>query len=288
MNRDITLVGRVGRGLLLVDGTVLNARRGAGERGDGPGHGPGPFVPEGGPYGAGRDGHARRRVWSVAVRRERWLRDVRVRERRPGQVHASCGDAAVCPLPPGDCGGCHSGRAGRREARVQDGAEHPRLRRGSRSVAPPVSRVAAYTPELPGEYPYVTGRRLDPYNQNVLKGDLADQGQSLFLILSATSETPIEYRTLPTPSGVSTEEPGRGTFFGACEQMAVLPERHLQRRAVSRRRGVSAEGLGDSRHARFQRELRRRSRAQRAQRLSRGGHATAAARISRSRKRSAR
>ncbi len=42
-------------------------------------------------------------------------------------------------------------------------------------------------------------------------------------MLSAISETPFEYRTLPTPSGVSTENPGSETFFGASEQFAVLP-----------------------------------------------------------------
>ncbi len=80
-----------------------------------------------------------------------------------------------------------------------------------------------YPTDLPGEYPYVPGRGLDPYDQNVLKGDLPIRGQSLFFVLSAISETPFEYRTLPTPSGVSTENPGSETFFGASEQFAVLP-----------------------------------------------------------------
>jgi hypothetical protein len=80
-----------------------------------------------------------------------------------------------------------------------------------------------YPPDLPGEYPYVPGRGFDPYDQNVLKGDLPIRGQSLFLVLSAVSETPFEFRTLPTPSGVSTEDPGSEEFFGASEQYAVLP-----------------------------------------------------------------
>jgi hypothetical protein len=80
-----------------------------------------------------------------------------------------------------------------------------------------------YAPELPGEYPYVRGRGLNPYSQSVLKGDLPIKGQSLFLVLSATSETPVEFRTLPTPSGVSTEDPGSESFFGASKQWAVLP-----------------------------------------------------------------
>ncbi|HJR61909.1 MAG TPA: carboxypeptidase-like regulatory domain-containing protein [Vicinamibacterales bacterium] len=80
-----------------------------------------------------------------------------------------------------------------------------------------------YPPEQPGEYPYVRGRGLDPYDQNVLKGDLPIAGQNLFLVLTATSETPVEFRTLPTPSGVSAERPGSEEFFGGYEQLAVLP-----------------------------------------------------------------
>jgi hypothetical protein len=80
-----------------------------------------------------------------------------------------------------------------------------------------------YAPELPGEYPYVKGRGLDPYDQNVLKGDLPISGQSLFLVLSAVSETPLEFRTLPTPSGVSTEDPGSDEVFGGSHQFALLP-----------------------------------------------------------------
>src|SRR5215213_5688333 len=75
-----------------------------------------------------------------------------------------------------------------------------------------------YAPDYPGEYPYVQGRGLDPYDQNVLKGDLPIAGQNIFLVLGLTSETPVEFRTLPTPSGVSAEEPGSEEFFGGYEQ----------------------------------------------------------------------
>src|SRR6185436_16298162 len=61
-----------------------------------------------------------------------------------------------------------------------------------------------YPPELQGDYPYVSGRKLDPYNQNVLKGDFPAIGQDIFVVLTAVSETPFEARRLPTPSGVST------------------------------------------------------------------------------------
>ncbi len=80
-----------------------------------------------------------------------------------------------------------------------------------------------YPANMGGEYPYVKGRGLDPYDQNVLKGDLPIAGQSVFFVLTATSETPFEYRRLPTPSGVSTEDPGSERFFGGFEQYAALP-----------------------------------------------------------------
>ena len=80
-----------------------------------------------------------------------------------------------------------------------------------------------YAPDYPGEYPYVRGRGLDPYDQNVLKGDLPIIGQDIFFILTAISETPLEFRALPTPSGVSAEDPGSEEFFGENRQYAVLP-----------------------------------------------------------------
>ncbi len=80
-----------------------------------------------------------------------------------------------------------------------------------------------YPRELEGEYPYVEGRLIDSYNRNVLKGDDPVIGQDVFFVLTAVSETPFEYRRLPTPAGVSTQRPGSETFFGEGEQYAVLP-----------------------------------------------------------------
>ena len=80
-----------------------------------------------------------------------------------------------------------------------------------------------YAPDHPGEYPYVKGRGLDPYDQNVLKGDLPVIGQDIFLVLTAISETPLEYRAVPTPTGVSTEDVGSDAFFGGNRQFAALP-----------------------------------------------------------------
>jgi hypothetical protein len=80
-----------------------------------------------------------------------------------------------------------------------------------------------YAPELPGEQPFVRRATLKPYRQSTLKGDLPIKGQSLFLTLAGIAEVPLEYRKLPTPSGVSTEEPGSEAFFGKPEQLAFLP-----------------------------------------------------------------
>ncbi len=74
-----------------------------------------------------------------------------------------------------------------------------------------------------GEYPYVTNRGFDPYDQNVLKGDLPVMGDDIFMVLTAISETPVEYRVLPTPSGVSAEAPGSEEFFGDGSQYTLLP-----------------------------------------------------------------
>ena len=56
--------------------------------------------------------------------------------------------------------------------------------------------------------------RLDPYNQNVLKGDLPIRGNDTFLVLSGIADSLVESRTLPTPSGVSADRPGSVQFFG--------------------------------------------------------------------------
>lgn len=60
----------------------------------------------------------------------------------------------------------------------------------------------------------VRGSRWDPYNQNRWKGDFPIRGNDLFLNLTAVSDTLAEGRTVPTPSGVSTDRPGSIEFFG--------------------------------------------------------------------------
>ncbi len=67
--------------------------------------------------------------------------------------------------------------------------------------------------------PYVEGRWWDPYTQNVLKGDYPIWGQYTFFSLTAISDTLIEARKLPTPSGVPAARAGSSPFFGEGEQL---------------------------------------------------------------------
>jgi hypothetical protein len=71
------------------------------------------------------------------------------------------------------------------------------------------------------DIPFTKGRWWDPYNQNVLKGDYPIKGDNLFMVLSATSTTTVEQRRAPTPSDVSSDEPGSAEFFGQPEQLAA-------------------------------------------------------------------
>jgi len=56
--------------------------------------------------------------------------------------------------------------------------------------------------------------RLDPYNKNVLKGDFPIRGNDTFFVLTGISDSLVEARALPTPSGVSADRPGSVQFFG--------------------------------------------------------------------------
>jgi hypothetical protein len=70
-----------------------------------------------------------------------------------------------------------------------------------------------------GEHPYVKGSRWDPFNRNKLKGDVPIIGKQTFLILTATSDTFLDGRRLPTPTDVSSARPGSSDFFGKGNQL---------------------------------------------------------------------
>lgn len=62
------------------------------------------------------------------------------------------------------------------------------------------------------------GATLDPYNQNLLKGDLPIFGKDYFLVLTGISDSLVESRTVPTPSNPSAGRPQSFTFFGENDQ----------------------------------------------------------------------
>lgn len=64
------------------------------------------------------------------------------------------------------------------------------------------------------EVPYVSGHAFDPFDRNKLKGDEPIIGNRTFLDITVTSDTFVDGRRLPTPSGVSAASPGEYQFFG--------------------------------------------------------------------------
>jgi len=105
----------------------------------------------------------------------------------------------------------------------------------SRDTLPPVADVYNAVPnrwalEQPdyrrypqcGEYVYTKSRWYDPFNHNRLKGDEPIWpellGQQIYLNLTATSESFLDGRRVPSPSNVSTARPGSSGFFGEGEQ----------------------------------------------------------------------
>jgi len=76
-----------------------------------------------------------------------------------------------------------------------------------------------------GEYPYVQGHTLDPFDRNRIKGDepILPQlfGPQVFFNFTGTSETEVDGRELPTPTGASTARPGETGFFGKGGQFAL-------------------------------------------------------------------
>jgi len=73
-----------------------------------------------------------------------------------------------------------------------------------------------------GEYPYVrTSHWWDPFNRNRLKGDEPIFGQQTFLNITATSDTSLDERRVPSMSNISSAQPGSSDFFGRGEQFAL-------------------------------------------------------------------
>ncbi len=66
------------------------------------------------------------------------------------------------------------------------------------------------------DYPFLPGRAVDPFNQNVLKGDYPIIGQHVFLDVTAAALSFQEFRQIPTATTPfeSTARPNQENFFG--------------------------------------------------------------------------
>jgi hypothetical protein len=76
---------------------------------------------------------------------------------------------------------------------------------------------------FPADPRWPRGKLVDPYNQNILKGDKPIAGNSVFLVLTGALESPFEGRNLPVGSGVSAERAGSQEFFGQYGQFFTSP-----------------------------------------------------------------
>ena len=106
-------------------------------------------------------------------------------------------------------------------APVESGAEP--IPPASASFSPEPDRWDTAVPEWrryqqQRDAPYVKGHWYDPFNRNRLKGDYPIFGQRWFFNFTGTSETVVDGRRLPLSSGVDTERPDSGDFFGRGEQ----------------------------------------------------------------------
>jgi hypothetical protein len=74
------------------------------------------------------------------------------------------------------------------------------------------------------DYPYITGRLFDPFNQNVIKGDFPIIGQHLFLDITGLALGFEEYRQIPTPTTPfeSTQRSFEENFFQRPNQFLSL------------------------------------------------------------------
>ena len=74
------------------------------------------------------------------------------------------------------------------------------------------------------DYPYLSGRWFDVFNQNVFKGDYPILGQHTFLEVTSQANLDFEGRQVPTQTSgfESTEHPFSGNFFGRPSSFITL------------------------------------------------------------------
>lgn len=71
---------------------------------------------------------------------------------------------------------------------------------------------------IPDDPRFRKGNIINPYRQNVLKGDYPIIGQHTFLNVTLASESDFTVRRLPVPQDVSSQNPGSFEFFGRGRQ----------------------------------------------------------------------
>ncbi len=72
-----------------------------------------------------------------------------------------------------------------------------------------------------GEVPFVKGHWYDPFNRNKLKGDYPIIGNRTFLNVTLTSDTFVDGRRLPVPSGLGSASAASAEFFGRFRQFLL-------------------------------------------------------------------
>jgi hypothetical protein len=73
---------------------------------------------------------------------------------------------------------------------------------------------------IPDDPRFTKGSIINPYRQNVLKGDYPIIGNNIFMNISLASESDFTIRRLPVPQDVSAQLPGSFEFFGRGRQEA--------------------------------------------------------------------
>ncbi len=99
------------------------------------------------------------------------------------------------------------------------GNSEPENENGSPSRPDLVPRADRWRIGFPEDPRYKKGDILNPYRQNVLKGDYPLFGQHNFFVLLAESESFLNARRIPVPSNVSAQRPDSEEFFGRGGQL---------------------------------------------------------------------
>ncbi len=116
----------------------------------------------------------------------------------------------------------YTGRSGIVPRESQETSDFVPMEDRWRSGFPEWDRYDKGHPPL-DDYPYVEGELLNPYTQNVYKGDYPIIGQHTFLNVTGEIQTIVQTRQVPTPANSfdTTAGPGEPDFFGNPRQFAA-------------------------------------------------------------------